>query len=68
MRLRNAYGREHGQPALCSQVMRDLIDQGYFKFLHVVPRFTRVPIIEGVRGWDNGSNLSVARGLGFGFE
>lgn len=35
------------------QVMRELIDQGYFKSLHVVPRFTHVPIIEGVRGWDN---------------
>jgi hypothetical protein len=37
----------------CELVMRELIDQGYFESLNVVPRFTRVPIIEGVRGWDN---------------
>lgn len=35
------------------QVMRELIDGGKLKALHVVPRFLRTPEIEGVRGWDN---------------
>jgi hypothetical protein len=35
------------------QVMRELIDQGRFESLHVIPRFTHVPIIKGVRGWNN---------------
>ncbi len=35
------------------QVMREILDQGLSKSLLVVPRFTQVPIIEGVRGWDN---------------
>ena len=34
-------------------VMREFIDQGRFSSMNVVPRFTRVPVIEGVRGWDN---------------
>jgi hypothetical protein len=35
------------------QVLRELIDQGCFETLHLVPRFTHIPIIQGVRGWDN---------------
>ena len=42
---------ETGTPA--EQAMRDLMDRGRFSSLNVVPRFLHVPIVEGVRGWDN---------------
>jgi hypothetical protein len=35
------------------QVMRDLLDSGRFSSLEIVQRFTHVPVVEGVRGWDN---------------
>jgi hypothetical protein len=36
------------------QLMREFIDKSHFDSLCVVPRFTRVPIIQGIRGSDNG--------------
>jgi hypothetical protein len=47
------YFKENETCKYGEQVLRELIDQGRFKSLHVVPRFTHVPIIEGVRGFDN---------------
>jgi hypothetical protein len=35
------------------QVMRELIDQGRFSSMNLVPRFKHVAVVEGVRGWDN---------------
>jgi len=47
------YFKENETRKYGEQVLRELIDQGRFKSLNVVPRFTHVPIIEGVRGFDN---------------
>jgi hypothetical protein len=35
------------------QILRDLIDNDHFGDMHIVPRFTSIPIVEGARGWDN---------------
>ena len=45
--------REKETGKYAERIMRELIDQGRFQTLHVIPRFTHVPIVEGVRGWDN---------------
>lgn len=46
---------ETGQ--MSEQSMRQLIDDGYFDGLDVVPRFRHTPVIDGYRGWD-GKNYS----------
>jgi hypothetical protein len=58
-----AYGRhlkglyEHFKQSETSkygeQVMRELIDGGRLSSMKVVPRFTHIAVVEGVRGWDN---------------
>jgi hypothetical protein len=38
---------------MSEQHLRELIDSGHFRSLNVVPRFTRIPVVEAVRGYDN---------------